>query len=160
MPHVGQEMLTLSEHLISLPLGSSWLHPFTIYTLYITECCNFYDYVYGLMALVCLPGLVWLLCLGLILLFIRNSHVILHISCWQTAEYWTFTDGFPAGTVYARTTQNASTAQVLSGVWSVDTSGVWTDQEILISCSSKFGLVSCNWRTARAVRPNIFTFSI
>ena len=33
VPCVGQEMFTLSGNLISLPLGSSWLHPFIIYTL-------------------------------------------------------------------------------------------------------------------------------
>ena len=35
VPHVGQEILTLSEHLISLPLGSSWFHPFIIKIIYI-----------------------------------------------------------------------------------------------------------------------------
>ena len=33
VPHVGQEMLIFLEHLILLPLGSSWFHPFIIYTL-------------------------------------------------------------------------------------------------------------------------------
>ena len=30
VPHMRQEMLTFPEHLISLPLGSSWFHPFII----------------------------------------------------------------------------------------------------------------------------------
>ena len=49
--HVGQEILTLSEHLISLPLGSSWFHPFIIQIIYIVYywICQFYDYVYLLM---------------------------------------------------------------------------------------------------------------
>ena len=51
---------------------SLWgVHDFThslyIYIVYYW-ICQFKDYVYWLMTLVCLPGLVWLLCLGLILL--------------------------------------------------------------------------------------------
>ena len=38
------------EHIISLPLGSSWFHPFIIYTLH--NLCK--DYVYGLKTVVCL----------------------------------------------------------------------------------------------------------
>ena len=48
---------------------SLWgVHDFThsLYMHYII--CQSKDYVYGLMTLVCLPGLVWLLCLGLICL--------------------------------------------------------------------------------------------
>ena len=60
MPHVGQEMLTLSGTPDFIPFRSSWFHPFIIPYI----ICQSFDYVYGLMTLVCLPGLVWLLCVG------------------------------------------------------------------------------------------------
>ena len=66
IPHVGQEMLTLSGTPDITSFGE-----FIILLLYICIVyywiCQFKDYVYGLMTLICLPGLVWLLCLGLIL---------------------------------------------------------------------------------------------
>ena len=37
----GRKCSLFPEHLISLPLGSSWLHPFIIYTWYITEFVSF-----------------------------------------------------------------------------------------------------------------------
>ena len=53
----GRKCSLFPEHLISLPLGSSWFHPFVIYIHYII--CQSKDYVYGLMiTLACLPGLV------------------------------------------------------------------------------------------------------
>ena len=54
-------MHTIPEHLVSLHLGSSWL-PHIIYTVHnLSMDCD-----YGWMTLVCLPGSVWLICLGLI----------------------------------------------------------------------------------------------
>ena len=63
--HVRQEIIIISET-NSFPLCSSRFHPFNIYMHYII--CQYADYVYELMALVCLPGIVWLLCHGIILL--------------------------------------------------------------------------------------------
>ena len=37
----GSKCSLFPEQLISLPLGSSWFHPFIIYTLYITELVTF-----------------------------------------------------------------------------------------------------------------------
>ena len=57
VPHVGQELLTLSGNLISLPLGSSWFYSFAIhiniYIVYVWICQFNVDW---LMTLVCLSG--------------------------------------------------------------------------------------------------------
>ena len=54
VPHVGQEMLILPEHMISLPLGEFMIHQSTI------QNCQSKEYVYGVMTYY------WLLCRGLI----------------------------------------------------------------------------------------------
>ena len=42
----GRKCSLFPEHLVALPLGSSWFHTFIIYTL---QICQSKDYVYGLM---------------------------------------------------------------------------------------------------------------
>ena len=69
VPHVGQEMFTLS----GTPDFTlfDFTHSIYIYIVYYW-ICQFKDYAYWLMILGCLPGLVWLLCLRLILLSLES----------------------------------------------------------------------------------------
>ena len=70
VPHVGQEMLTLSE-------TSDFTH-----SLYIHYwICQSHDYAYGLMTLDCVPGLVSLLCLGPILFIYKKA-------TWLACHIW------------------------------------------------------------------------
>ena len=67
--HVRKEMITLSGTPDFIPFDMG-VHDFT-HSLYMyIHCiiCQSRDYVYGLITLLCLPELVWLICLGLILL--------------------------------------------------------------------------------------------
>ena len=64
-PHVcGGRKRTLRSSFRNAWFHLLWgVHDFT-YSLYILHrMCQYWDYVYGLMTQVCLPGLVWLLCL-------------------------------------------------------------------------------------------------
>ena len=63
MPHVGQEMLTLSATPDFTPFGEFMICVYItnllcIYIVYITKCVTSKEYAYGLITLVCLPGLV------------------------------------------------------------------------------------------------------
>ena len=57
--HCARKISVLESHEILL------LFIYIVYYL----ICQLKNYVNGLMTLICLPGLVWLLCLGLILFF-------------------------------------------------------------------------------------------
>ena len=63
----GRKCSLFLKHFIPLPLGSSWFRPVNI--IYITAFVS-------LRTMFCLPGLVWLLCLGLILLIRKYWQVI------------------------------------------------------------------------------------
>ena len=56
VPHVGQEMLTLSGTTDFTPLGEFMISPNRYTCIYIYIICQSWDYVYGLMSMVCLPG--------------------------------------------------------------------------------------------------------
>ena len=81
---VRLETLTLSGTPDYTPFGEFMIHQFIIYCIhYILLNLSVYDYVFGFMTFVCLPGLVWLHCLGL--------RVYLFVA-WQTNSWLNWAD--------------------------------------------------------------------
>ena len=93
--YIGQEMLTRFGTPDFTPFGEFMISPIH-YSYWIWQ---FWDYVYRSMTLVCLPGLVWLLCRWLILLYLHISHAALAteiclfvvIICQKLQAIWSYT---------------------------------------------------------------------